>query len=216
MTYHIFCTFLNLTLISRDEFISKLNLDELKSDPISLYELVLAMTPQLLFQYIRVFIANDEVRFLERVGAFEIVDLTDGGEQTAGRIDGRNFDRFRESVASVLGLKKPVDKPVRFKSERARKLMEKIRSNKSSVKKQDEAYEFDNMVLKYCTHNKVGINLLNVGGLTYYQFIRLFYEYIHARQSDYGDALAANTFSYKDPKDYSPMQWIEKLKDGNF
>ena len=114
MTYHIFCTFLNLTLISRDEFISKFNLDELKSDPISLYELVLAMTPQLLFQYIRVFIANDEVRFLERVGAFEIVDLTDGGEQTAGRIDGRNFDRFRESVASVLGLKKPVDKPVRF------------------------------------------------------------------------------------------------------
>ena len=174
------------------------------------------MTPQLLFQYIRVFIANDEVRFLERSGAFEIVDLTDGGEQTAGRIDGRNFDRFRESVASVLGLKKPVDKPVRFKSERARKLMEKIRNNKSSVKKQDEAYEFDNMVLKYCTHNKVGINLLNVGGLTYYQFIRLFYEYIHARQSDYGDALAANTFSYKDPKDYSPMQWIEKLKDGNF
>lgn len=94
MTYHIFCTFLNLTLISRDEFISKFNLDELKSDPISLYELVLAMTPQLLFQYIRVFIANDEVRFLERERAFEIVDLTGGGEQTSGRIDGRNFDRF--------------------------------------------------------------------------------------------------------------------------
>lgn len=134
MTYHIFCTFLNLTLISRDEFISKFNLDELKSDPISLYELVLAMTPQLLFQYIRVFIANDEVRFLERERAFEIVDLTGGGEQTSGRIDGRNFDRFRESVASILGLKKQDDKPVKFKSERARKLMEKIRNNKSSVK----------------------------------------------------------------------------------
>ena len=149
MTYHIFCTFLNLTLISRDEFISKFNLDELKSDPISLYELVLAMTPQLLFQYIRVFIANDEVRFLERERAFEIVDLTGGGEQTSGRIDGRNFDRFRESVASILGLKKQDDKPVKFKSERARKLMEKIRNNKSSVKMQDEAYAFDNMVLKY-------------------------------------------------------------------
>ena len=69
------------------------------------------------------------------------------------------------------------------------------------------------MIKKYCTHNKVGINILNVWDMTYYQFMHMFNEYCNGRQCDYSDMIAANTFSYKEASDYKQMLWIEKLNN---
>ena len=70
---------------------------------------------------------------------------------------------------------------------------------------------FDNLIKKYCTHNKVGINILNVWDMTFYQFNVMFAEYNIGRQMDFNDAMASNTFSYKEASDYKPMLWIEKI-----
>ena len=51
--------------------------------------------------------------------------------------------------------------------------------------------------------------------MTFYQFNTMFAEYNIGRQMDFNDAMASNTFSYKESSDYKPMLWIEKLnKDG--
>lgn len=67
------------------------------------------------------------------------------------------------------------------------------------------------MIKKYCTHNKVGINILNVWDMTYYQFMQMFNEYCNGRQCDFNDLMAANTFSYKKSTDYNPLEYIKKL-----
>ena len=72
---------------------------------------------------------------------------------------------------------------------------------------------FDNLIKKYCTHNKVGINILNVWDMTFYQFNTMFSEYNVGRQMDFNDAMASNTFSYKESSDYNPMLWIEKINN---
>lgn len=206
ITYGVFCCYLNITLAAPNKN------EPLPEHEFSAYRFLLEANPQLLLQYIRTFVADSLIRLNEKEASIEVVDRTDDGEIMAGKIDETNFDFFRTAVAEALGLKRANEKPLKFKSERARKLHEKIQKNKTEVQNTDPAFDLDNMILKFCTYNKTGINLLNVGNLTYSQFIQLFNEYVHARQSDYGDAIAANTFSYKDSKDYNPMLWIEKLK----
>ena len=79
-------------------------------------------------------------------------------------------------------------------------------------KESDENFAFDNMIKKYCTHNKVGINILNVWDMTYYQFVTMFKEYGNGRQHDFSDMMAANTFSYKKSTDYKAMDYMKKIE----
>ena len=76
----------------------------------------------------------------------------------------------------------------------------------------DDDYTLSNMIVKYCTHNKVGINILNVWDMTYYQFMKMFLEYRMGRQADINDMMAANSFSFKNSKDYKPMEYMNKIK----
>ena len=48
--------------------------------------------------------------------------------------------------------------------------------------------------------------------MTYYQFTKMFLEYRMGRQADVNDAMAANSFSFKSPKDYKPMDYMNKIK----
>lgn len=216
MTYNMFCCYLNMTLATVDEFISNFHLDDGLSKDLSLYSIFILTNPQLLLHYIRTFITNDIVKFNDKEISVEVIDIIDGSETVIGKINEANFELFRDSVAAALGVKKVSEKPLKFKSARARKLHEKITQNNTKSRNTDPNYSLDNMILKFCTFNKAGINMLNIGNLTYHQFIQLFNEYVHARQSDYGDAIAANTFSYKDSKDYNSTMWIEKLKTDNY
>ena len=84
-----------------------------------------------------------------------------------------------------------------------------------SLTKTDDDLKLGNMIKKYCTHNKVGINILNVWDMTYYQFNVMFSEYRTGRQMDFNDAMAANTFSYKDSSDYNPSLWMKNSNNTN-
>lgn len=211
MTYQVFCIYINLTILQKQDILSMISINEY-DDTRSLYDLLLEASPGMVFQYIRTFILNDELRFNTERKAIEVIDVFDENKKIVGYIDSNNFEVFRKNLATILGIKSDDEKPLKYKSERAKKLAEKIQQNKTKYKKTNTDNDFDNMILKYCSNNKVGINMLNVGNLTYYQFNKLFKEYIYARQSDYGDALATNTFTYKDSKDYNPMQWIKKIE----
>lgn len=215
MTYNMFCCYLNMTLATADEFISSFHIDDGLSKDLSLYSIFILTNPQLLLHYIRAFITNDIVKFNEKEMSVEIIDIINGSESFVGKINESNFESFRNSVALALGLKNVSEKPLKFKNDHALKLREKFKKNTKSHTA-DPNYSLDNMILKFCTFNKTGINMLNVGNLTYYQFTQLFNEYVHARQSDYGDSIAANTFSYNDSKDYKSTMWIEKLKTDNY
>ena len=51
-----------------------------------------------------------------------------------------------------------------------------------------------------------------VWDMTYYQFTKMFLEYRMGRQADINDMIAANSFSFKNSKDYKPMEYMNKIK----
>ena len=53
---------------------------------------------------------------------------------------------------------------------------------------------------------------MNVWDMTYYQFMKMFLEYRMGRQADINDMMAANSFSFKNSKDYKPMEYMNKIK----
>lgn len=134
-----------------------------------------------------------------------------------GKIDNSNFDEFRAFLQVILGIKseKEVEKP-KYKNKLAQRIAEKLAKHKSEQKEKqtsaDDDYTLPNMIVKYCTHNKVGINILNVWDMTYYQFMKMFLEYRMGRQADINDMMAANSFSFKNSKDYKPMEYMNKIK----
>ena len=167
---------------------------------------------ELLFGLINFFI-KDNVEFRKDDLSFHVyIEETDNdgkiSRNEVGVINSDNFDVFRNEVLKILGLKQIETKKPKYKTERARLLAEKIAKAKSQLPKatkQDENMAFDNLIKKYCTHNKVGINILNVWDMTFYQFNTMFSEYNVGRQMDFNDAMASNTFSYKESSDYNPM-----------
>lgn len=184
----------------------------------SLFKLLLMGNTGLLAGLIHFFI-SDITEFCESDLSFhifqEIEDSQDEKQKhETGKIDENNFDIFRNEVLKCLGLKQIVTKKPKYKTERARLLAEKIEKSKAQLcnnTKPDENLVLDNMIKKYCTHNKVGINILNVWDMTFYQFNIMFTEYMNGREMDFNDAMATHTFSYKDPKDYIPGLWIEQI-----
>lgn len=176
----------------------------------TLFNLLVLSTPQLLLELIRFFV-SDHVSFDADDCTFLIYTEQNGDKTQTGTIHNDNFEAFRFEVQRLLGVKKPDEQAPVFKNEYARKLYEMFQKHEKVKKAEpDDTYSLDNMIRKFCTHNKTGINLLNVWDLTYYQFLISFQEYTNARQHDYYDHVAANTFSFKKTSDYKPLDYMKK------
>lgn len=220
ITHNVFSLYVNIVSYTLEEYLKLCGLEEqynVLSDTDkqanSLFHLLLYGNTSMLMGIISTFVA-DEVVFDKEKLIFQVYDGEGEARKQIGHIGADNFDEFRNEVLKILGLKQIDIKPKKFKSKRAKALFEKIAKAKSRLAKSSERDEnmcLDNMVKKYCTHNKVGINILNVWDMTYYQFMQMFSEYCNARQCDHNDMIAANTFSYKEASDYKSMLWIEKL-----
>lgn len=209
-TYQLFSFYLNLLTITPQDYQKLCGITATENT--SLYQLLLYGTPQLLTGLLSFFL-TDSFSFDKASGSFLIYtqDNTQS-KQPVGHIGNDNFDALREELLAILGLRRPADQTPRFKNNSAKKLFEKMQKHSQKQnKKQDENYTLENMILKYCTHNKSGINILNVWDMTYYQFITMFGEYCNGRQCDFNDMMAANTFSYKNSTDYKPLNYMQKL-----
>ena len=229
ITHGIFTLYVSICAISLSDYLEQCGLKE-KYDQLSeeekeknnLFTCLLFTNTKLLFSIVDFFI-QDKVEFNEDDMSFYIYneETDDNGEinkQVIGIINSDNFDIFRNEVLKILGLKQIEVKKPKYKTERARLLAEKIAKAKSQLPKatkQDESMALDNLIKKYCTHNKVGINILNVWDMTFYQFNTMFSEYNVGRQMDFNDAMASNSFSFKESSDYNPMLWIEKINNNN-
>lgn len=227
LTHRIFTLYVNMCTISVTDYVERCNLKEQydqlseeEKDKNNLFTLLLFTNTELLFGLVGFFV-QDNVEFRKDDMSFHVYieETDDGGNITKmeiGMINTDNFDTFRNEVLKILGLKQIETKKPKYKTKRARLLAEKIAKVKaqlSKATKQDENMAFDNLIKKYCTHNKVGINILNVWDMTFYQFNTMFSEYNVGRQMDFNDAMASNTFSYKESSDYNPMLWIEKVNN---
>ncbi len=215
-TYLFFRIYLSMIASSRDEllkqqqnlFMSKgIAPDDLED--LSKFEILLLIDQDLLKDLLSFFICNT-VEF--RNDKYEVFDVNeDETEALYGYITKDNFDYFAGEIQKILGLKKPEEVNPKFKNKYAKSLFEKMQlHNKNQKKKTDENFTMENMIVKYCTHNKVGINILNVWDMTFYQFNIMFGEYGLGRQADFNDMMAANTFSYKQASDYKPMEYMKK------
>lgn len=223
ITYRIFSLYLNLLNMSYEDYLLLPGADRLPagqtdtpSDAGSLFSLLLSESPSLLLEMFNFFL-TEGVLFDDASQSFLTYDSSETGEPLiSGCIGIHNFDSFRKDVMQILGIHKPSAREGKCKSKKARELLQKIEQAKKSLSreaKKDSAFTLDNMVKKYCTHNKVGINILNVWDMTFRQFQEMFQEYQFARQADYHDSLAANTFSYKEVSDYKPSLWLEQITD---
>lgn len=216
ITYKCFTIYLNILSMSLDKYLEMYGLDEQyhslpeeEKQSIDLFSLMMAYDQDTLFCILSFFI-DGSITFDEESDSF-LISCSDSTEPI-GKIDKANYADFTEAVFAVLGIKSEPAKTASFKNERARQLAAKL--NKGSMKKSqkpNKSYELANMIQKYCTHNKVGINILNVWDMTYYQFITMFNEYCNGRQADLNDAIAANTFSYSSASQYPATLWIEPL-----
>lgn len=221
VSYSIFSCFLNLMLYTPQECAKMLELeeqynalDEKGKEMNTVYNLLLYNNIQLLFSALSFFI-EDTFEFDEKTLSFQTYKMVDDKKQIIGHVGNDNFEQFRLEVQRILGLKnQEEEQEQKFKNKTAKKLFEKLQKHaKEQKKKSDENYTLDNMIKKYCTHNKVGINILNVWDMTYYQFTSMFNEYCNGRQCDFNDMMAANTFSYKKSTDYKPLDYIKKLNN---
>lgn len=210
ITYQVFCFYLSLLSASQQEYCSLYG--DSKTVKLSPYELLLYSNPQLLVGLLSFFLTVIP-EFDSATASFIIYSLdNDGSRIKTGHIGSDNFDAFREKLQYIMGIRKTDEEGSRFKNDCAKRLFEKMQEgSRQRQKRQDENYTLDNMILKYCTHNKAGINILNVWDMTYYQFIHMFGEYCNGRQCDFNDLMAANTFSYKKSTDYKPLDYMQRL-----
>lgn len=222
ITHNMFLLYINIISSTPDGYLKMCgkeddynSLPESEKEKLSLYTLLLYGNTSILMGLIATFVADD-VLFDKDNLSFVVCSDEGENKKQVGVINNDNFDEFRNEVLKILGMKQIETKKPKYKTERARLLAEKIKKAKAQLPKTaryDENMSLDNMIKKYCTHNKVGINILNVWDMTYYQFIHMFNEYCNGRQCDYSDMIAANTFSYKEASDYKSMLWIEKLNN---
>lgn len=220
ITYNLFLVYINTISLNLNEYLKSYGLlekyNELspsEQEKNSLFNLLLYGNTELLFGLLTFFIV-DEVRFNESELRFDVYRDIDNSKQIIGYLDSDNYDNFTKELQSILGIIKPEEKKPVFKNSLAQKMFNKLQQyTQEQKKKTDTNYTFDNMIMKYCTHNKVGINILNVWDMTYYQFVSMFSEYGKARECDFNDMMAANTFSYKKSSDYKPMEYMKKLSN---
>lgn len=218
ITYSVFSCYLNILLCTQKDYLKLLGIEEQfamlpdkdKTNN-TLYRLILYSKPDLLLDIIS-FFADECVKYDEQTESFQLYSVKDETTKTVGNINNDNFEDFRMCAKRVLGLVKQDEAEIKFKNDIAKRMFEKLQSN-TKKPKHDENYTLDNMIKKYCTHNKVGINILNVWDLSYYQFSSMFSEYCNGRQCDFKDMMAANTFSYKKSSDYKPLEFMKTLNN---
>lgn len=225
LTYKVFNFYINTCSINEQELKEKLNIHKEEKEKITLFNFLLYSNFETLSKLINFFILED-VTYNNTSESFYIFNKFKNKEtneivkEKIGEIGAENFNIFRNEVLKILGLKEIEVKKAKYKSEKARQLAEKIQKAKSEIKdkskqEENENLSLDNMIKKYCTYNKVGINILNVWEMTFNQFNTMFAEYSISRQIELNDSMAANTFSFKDSKDYNPELWIETLNKNN-
>lgn len=220
ITYSLFSIFLNVIEMKLEDFLKVSGLlenyntlNETQKDEISLYVMLMSQKPELIYELISFFICDD-ISYNPDTFEFEIHQINDEKKTIIGHINNENFEYFRMQVRYILGVERKSEQTPIFKNKLAKKMFERLQKHKAEKQKEnDENFSLDNMILKYCTNNKVGINILNVWDMTYYQFTKLFSEYMNARQCDICDMMAANTFSYKNSSDYKPMEYMKKLNN---
>lgn len=231
ITYNQFNIFLNYISITQKEFLDVFELTE-KYNSLPEEEqkrntvfnlLTLGMNRVDFVAYLIDFFVVEDIQYDQEHNTFVLGTFNvnaDGNEvfNMVGQISNENFDDFREFIKVILGMKpdeKKVEKP-KYKNKLAQKIAEKLAKHNSEKKEKqtsvNEDYTLPNMIVKYCTHNKVGINITNVWDMTYYQFMKMFLEYRVGRQADINDMMAANSFSFKNSKDYKPMEYMSKIK----
>lgn len=213
ITYNKFLIFLNILYLTPDKYIELLHLEANsidKSIKNNLFLLLLYTDLQLLNDFLSFFV-TDICEFHKEGKEFLVFSNHD--KSSIGSINKDSFESVLEEIKNIIGINQnQEDKKPKFKNEYTQKMYESIKENtKKSTNEFNEDYTLENMIKKYCTHNKVGINILNVWELTYHQFNIMFEEYQAGRQFDFNDKMAANTFSYKDSKDYKPMDYMKKL-----
>lgn len=219
-SYSIFSCYLNLSLCTPQECAKLIGLeeqynalDDIGREKNSIYNMLLYNDINLLFSMISFFV-DEYIDFDKDSLSFITYRVIDDKRQNIGHIGNDNFELFTENIKCILGLNKQEKKEQKFKNNTAKKMFEKLKKHSQEQKrKQDENYSLDNMIKKYCTHNKVGINILNVWDMTYYQFTSMFSEYCNGRQCDFNDMMAANTFQYKKSTDYKPLDYMKKLNN---
>lgn len=209
ITYQIFSLYLNTIAMSREEYLRLYGLP----DPggISYFHLLLHGNTGLLFGMLSFFLSG-RLEYVEENGTFAVYETVNGQDTLTGHIGEESFESFRQEMQHILGIKKTEDSEPKFKNGLAEKLFQKLQKHNETQKKEsDRNFELDNMIRKYCTNNKVGISILNVWDMTYYQFTCMFAEYCNARQCDFNDRMAAHTFSYKKSSDYQPMEYMKRI-----
>lgn len=217
-TYQVFSIYVNSLSISLDDYLKAHGLKE-KYDLLSdeeklkngLFNLLLYGNTQLLYGVLNFFLIDD-FEYNQKTAEIDIFNTFDDKKSIIGHLNSQNFDLFRNELQCVLGIKKLEESEPKFKNSLAEKMFAKLKTHNEKLKKKsDENYELDNMIKKYCTHNKVGINILNVWDMTYFQFMAMFNEYCNGRQYDFNDMMASNTFQYKKSSDYKPMDYMKIL-----
>lgn len=215
--YDVFQLYLTCLIVNKEQCIENSDLsDKLKSLPIDvynqieLYDLLVANNLLVLASMINFFIDNYAF-FDEKTQQFFIYEDADKTKEL-GTINRNNYAMFSNAVLKSLGIDKQVEKPPKYKSERARQLAEKIEKHKQDSIKESTDDSLDNLILKYCTFNKVGINLLNVGNLTYRGFISLYKELTYSKVMDVQDLVYANTVSFSDLNSYNSELWHKNIQ----
>lgn len=224
VTYQVFTLYLNTVAMTADDFLNLCRAgtqqtqagmpqnDTPRKEPaeLTMYELLLSSSPQLLYGILDFFLTG-AVSFNQESNTFDIYETDQEQPRLTGHIHKDNYEAFTAELLCILGLKDSEEKIPRFKNKTAKRMYEKMQRHSTQGKKQsDENFGLDNLIRKYCTHNKVGINILNVWEMTYYQFHTMFNEYCSGRQYDINDMMAANTFSYKKSSDYKAMDYMKK------
>lgn len=216
VTYRNFLMFVNTVSIP-PEALLKLNITDAGNagedakDGNSYFDFLLSANPRLLMAILDFFI-SDRIAFHSAKKEFDVLQSIDGREEVIGHITGSTFGLFRKELTFILGLSEPEKEQVQFKNKLARKMYHKLQVHDNQLKKKaDSRFELDNMIRKYCTHNKVGINILNVWDMSYYQFMIMCSEYFNGRQYDIHDSMAAHSFQFKRAADYKPMDYMNKI-----
>lgn len=215
ITYKVFSVYICLLSESFDDYLKSTGIydkyyslteEERKNN--NFFNLLLLGNTQLFWGLLSFFFVDTVIWNKETV-EFDICS----GDKVIGHLNSQNFETFRESLQDILGVGQSEIKEEKFKTKLAKDMFERFKKHKQEQKKNkaDKNFEIDNMIRKYCTHNKVGINIINVWDMTYYQFTSMFSEYCNARKCDFNDMMAANTFTYKKATDYKAMEYMKKL-----
>lgn len=214
VTYRVYSVYLSMITGSLEDYLNITgllekynNLSELEKQENNLFNLMLFRDTQLLFNMLSFFFV-DRLNFNTETVSFDIYS----NDKVVGYLSSQNFDIFKNELQCILGIKDTEEQEVKYKNRLAKEMYDKFKNHNNKSKCTDDTLEIENMIRKYCVHNKNGVNILNVWDLTYYQFISMFKEYCNARNCDFNYLMAASSFSYKKSSDYNPLEYLKKTK----